>query len=99
MLQQAKNSEDKAKKAMVDAARLADELRAEQDHTNCLSMSKKSLESQLSELEMKFAEANDNAIRGRVNIGIFWIGMVNQKSRMVSSINQFNSKIICLPQK
>jgi len=64
MLQQAKNSEDKAKKAMVDAARLADELRAEQDHTNCLSMSKKSLESQLSELEMKFAEANDNAIRG-----------------------------------
>ena len=26
-------SEDKAKKAMVDAARLADELRAEQDHT------------------------------------------------------------------
>ena len=99
MLQQAKNSEDKAKKAMVDAARLADELRAEQDHTNCLSMSKKSLESQLSELEMKFAEANDNAIRGRVNIGIFWIGMVNQKSRMGFSINQFNSKIICLPQK
>ena len=33
MLQQAKNSEEKAKKAMVDAARLADELRAEQDHT------------------------------------------------------------------
>merc|ERR1712020_290182 len=32
MLQQAKNSEEKAKKAMVDAARLADELRAEQDH-------------------------------------------------------------------
>merc|ERR1712203_1323915 len=29
MLQQAKNSEEKAKKAMVDAARLADELRAE----------------------------------------------------------------------
>ena len=32
MLQQAKNSEEKAKKAMIDAARLADELRAEQDH-------------------------------------------------------------------
>ena len=30
---QAKHSEEKAKKAMVDAARLADELRAEQDHT------------------------------------------------------------------
>merc|ERR1719361_1559511 len=33
MLHQAKVSEDKAKKAMVDAARLADELRAEQDHS------------------------------------------------------------------
>merc|ERR1719297_214535 len=32
MLHAAKASEEKAKKAMVDAARLADELRAEQDH-------------------------------------------------------------------
>merc|ERR1712201_68443 len=31
-LQNAKNSEEKSKRAMVDAARLADELRAEQDH-------------------------------------------------------------------
>ena len=38
---QAKNSEEKAKKAMVDAARLADELRAEQDHVN--TQSKESL--------------------------------------------------------
>ena len=33
-------SEDKAKKAMVDAARLADELRAEQDHATTLVRSK-----------------------------------------------------------
>merc|ERR1711990_662796 len=33
MLSQAKNSEEKSKKAMVDAARLADELRAEQEHS------------------------------------------------------------------
>ncbi|KAL1479533.1 hypothetical protein MTO96_051769, partial [Rhipicephalus appendiculatus] len=32
VLNEAKQSEEKAKKAMVDAARLADELRAEQDH-------------------------------------------------------------------
>merc|ERR1712025_606734 len=64
MLQQAKNSEEKAKKAMVDAARLADELRAEQDHTNTQSKTKRALESQLVELENKFAEANENAIRG-----------------------------------
>merc|ERR1711936_118147 len=64
MLQQAKNSEEKSKKAMVDAARLADELRAEQDHTNTQSKAKRALETQLSELEQKFADANENAIRG-----------------------------------
>merc|ERR1712002_783906 len=50
--------------AMVDAARLADELRAEQDHTNTQSKAKRALETQLQELEVKFAEANENAIRG-----------------------------------
>merc|ERR1711902_229103 len=56
MLHQAKNSEEKAKKAMVDAARLADELRAEQDHTSTLTKTKRSLESQLSKLENKIRE-------------------------------------------
>merc|ERR1712154_463165 len=64
MLQQAKSSEEEAKKAMVDAARLADELRAEQDHTDSQTKAKRALESQLVELENKFAEANENAIRG-----------------------------------
>ena len=36
MLVAAKNAEEKPKKAMVDAARLADELRAEQDHATNL---------------------------------------------------------------
>jgi hypothetical protein len=34
MLSQSKSSEEKAKKAMVDAGRLADELRSEQDHSH-----------------------------------------------------------------
>merc|ERR1719350_1215749 len=49
MLQQAKNSEEKSKKAMVDAARLADELRAEQDHTISQDKAKRCLEAQLAE--------------------------------------------------
>merc|ERR1719266_2258487 len=49
MLQQAKNSEEKAKKAMVDAARLADELRAEQEHASSQEKTKRSLESQVIE--------------------------------------------------
>merc|ERR1712215_518847 len=64
MLQQAKNSEEKAKKAMVDASRLADELRAEQDHVIGQSKAKRALETQLLELENRLAEANENAIRG-----------------------------------
>ena len=47
MLNQAKNSEEKSKKAMVDAARLADELRAEQEHSNVQEKTKRSLESQV----------------------------------------------------
>jgi chromosome segregation ATPase len=64
MLHQAKNSEEKAKKAMVDAARLADELRAEQDHTSTQSKAKRAMEVQLGELEARYAEATDAANRG-----------------------------------
>merc|ERR1719153_881057 len=63
-LQQAKNSEEKAKKAMVDASRLADELRAEQDHVTNQSKSKRSLETQLQEMENKYHEVNEMAVRG-----------------------------------
>merc|ERR1711973_105730 len=48
-LQQAKNSEEKSKRAMVDAARLADELRAEQDHVQAESRAKRALDTQLGE--------------------------------------------------
>merc|ERR1712193_154944 len=53
MLHQAKGSEEKAKKAMVDAARLADELRAEQDHAAAMEKGKRTLESQIHELEIE----------------------------------------------
>merc|ERR1712228_516752 len=51
MLHQAKGSEEKAKKAMVDAARLADELRAEQDHVSVQSKNKRSLETTMADME------------------------------------------------
>merc|ERR1712117_481236 len=63
-LHQAKNSEDKAKKAMVDAARLGDELRAEQDHASNQEKAKRTLETQINELENRLAEANDMAMKG-----------------------------------
>merc|ERR1712198_797701 len=63
MLQAAKNSEEKSKKAMVDAARLADELRAEQDHANGQASSKGSLQTQLGDLESRLADAEASAMR------------------------------------
>merc|ERR1712027_33082 len=55
MLGQAKNSEEKSKRAMVDAARLADELRAEQDHANAENRGKRTLDTQIGELEMELS--------------------------------------------
>merc|ERR1711899_553775 len=67
MLSQAKHSEEKAKKAMADAARLADELRAEQDHAGSQEKAKRALETQILELEQRLAEANELASKGGRN--------------------------------
>merc|ERR1712045_1013804 len=55
---------EKAKKAMVDAARLADELRAEQDHASSQASSKQSLNNQLGQLEGRLADAENAAAKG-----------------------------------
>merc|ERR1719273_905182 len=67
MLHQAKSSEEKAKKAMVDAARLADELRSEQEHSSSQEKAKRALETQIAELEQRLAEANEVAAKGGRN--------------------------------
>merc|ERR1739848_603691 len=66
-LQQAKNSEEKSKRAMVDAARLADELRAEQDHVQTEARAKRALDTQLGELEVRLTDAEANAMKGGKN--------------------------------
>ena len=64
MLSQAKNSEEKAKRAMIDAARLSDELRAEQEHSQSEGRAKRAYEGQLNELESRLIEAEANAMKG-----------------------------------
>merc|ERR1711927_123193 len=49
---------------MVDAARLADELRADQDHTTNQAKAKRALESQITEIELRLGEANEVAAKG-----------------------------------
>lgn len=63
MTAMAKNAEEKAKRAMIDAGRLADELRAEQEHTSTQEKHRRALESQLIELQTRLAETEANAAK------------------------------------
>merc|ERR1712122_150297 len=57
-------SEDKSKKAMVDAARIADELRSEQDVAQCFEKDRKLLECQVKDMQQRLDEAETNALKG-----------------------------------
>ena len=57
-------SEDKAKKAMVDAARLADELRAEQEVAQTFEKDKKLLDCQAKDLQARLDTAEADALKG-----------------------------------
>merc|ERR1711892_76982 len=64
MTNEARLSEDKAARAMVDAARLADELRCEQDVAMCLEKDEKLLEAQCKDAGSRADEAEVNALKG-----------------------------------
>merc|ERR1712013_823637 len=64
MSNEARLSEDKAARAMVDAARLADELRCEQDVAMNLEKDKKLLEAQCKDAGARADEAEVNALKG-----------------------------------
>ena len=64
MANEAKLSEEKAARAMIDAARLADELRAEQDFAMTLEKDRKLLEAQCKDAQSRADEAEVNALKG-----------------------------------
>merc|ERR1711892_1392238 len=64
MTSEAHMSEDKAQRAMVDAARLADELRCEQDMAMAQERDKKLLEAQVKDAQSRLDEAEQNALKG-----------------------------------
>merc|ERR1712055_1187018 len=64
MAAEAHMSEEKAQRAMIDAARLADELRAEQDISMNLERDKKLLEAQVKDASNRVDEAEQNALKG-----------------------------------
>ena len=64
MASEAHLSDEKAKKAMVDAARLADELRVEQDIAQSSERDRKLLECQVKDMHQRLDEAETNALKG-----------------------------------
>lgn len=64
MASEARMSDEKAQKAMIDAARLADELRAEQEHAQSLERDRKLLEAQVKDMQSRLDDAEQNALKG-----------------------------------
>ncbi|KAM8722958.1 myosin-4-like isoform 2-T2 [Acanthopagrus schlegelii] len=63
-VQEARNAEEKAKKAITDAAMMAEELRKEQDTSAHLERMKKNLEVTVKDLQHRLDEAENLAMKG-----------------------------------
>ncbi|KAM3874219.1 myosin heavy chain, fast skeletal muscle-like [Diretmus argenteus] len=63
-VQEARNAEDKAKKAITDAAMMAEELKKEQDTSSHLERMKKNLEVTVKDLQHRLDEAENLAMKG-----------------------------------
>uniref|UniRef100_A0A8B9I452 Myosin heavy chain 2 n=1 Tax=Anser brachyrhynchus TaxID=132585 RepID=A0A8B9I452_9AVES len=65
IIQEARNAEEKAKKAIIDAAMMAEELKKEQDTSAHLERMKKNLEQMVKDLQHRLDEAEQLALKGR----------------------------------
>uniref|UniRef100_A0A3Q2Y018 Myosin tail domain-containing protein n=1 Tax=Hippocampus comes TaxID=109280 RepID=A0A3Q2Y018_HIPCM len=63
-VQEARNAEEKAKKAITDAAMMAEELKKEQDTSSHLERMKKNLEVTVKDLQHRLDEAETLALKG-----------------------------------
>jgi len=81
MMSEYKMAEDKAKKAMLDAARLVDELRAEQANGQVTDNARRATEAHMKELQSRLEEAETAALRG----GKKMIEKLEQKCRQLET--------------
>nr|XP_019963611.1 PREDICTED: myosin heavy chain, fast skeletal muscle-like [Paralichthys olivaceus] len=63
-IQEARNAEEKAKKAITDAAMMAEELKKEQDTSSHLERMRKNLEVSVKDLQHRLDEAENMALKG-----------------------------------
>ena len=64
MHNEASSADSKARKAMIDAARLADELRGEQENAQSAEKNRKIMDSQVKDMQVKLDEAEQLAVKG-----------------------------------
>ncbi|XP_037833103.1 myosin-7B isoform X2 [Kryptolebias marmoratus] len=64
LMQESRSAEEKAKKAITDAALMAEELKKEQDSSTTLERMKKNMESTVKELQVKLDESEQTALKG-----------------------------------
>merc|ERR1719400_727800 len=81
MVGEASLSDEKCKKAMIDAARLADELRSEQELALNFERDRKLLECQVKDMAAKLDEAETNALKGGKK------AMLKMETRIANSWN------------
>lgn len=94
-VQECRNAEEKAKKAITDAAMMAEELKKEQDTSSHLERMKKNMEQTIKDLQHRLDEAEQIAMKGgkkqiqkletRVNASVFRV----QTSEPLKSIKDF----------
>merc|ERR1712242_70542 len=63
-ISECRNAEEKAKKAITDAALMAEELKKEQDQSQHLERMKKNMESSVKDLQLRLDEAEQVALKG-----------------------------------
>jgi len=63
-ISECRNAEDKAKKAITDAALMAEELKKEQDQSQHLERMKKNMETSVKDLQLRLDEAEQVALKG-----------------------------------
>lgn len=85
-LTEARTLDDKAKKAMIDAARMADELRGEQEHSAHLERQRKAAEVQIKEMQARLEEAEAAALKGGKRV----IQKLEQRVNFISNFISFS---------
>ena len=84
MLEESRLTDERSKKAMIDAARLADELRSEQDASQQAEKNRKTLDSQVKDMQTKLDEAEQLAVKGGKKVPSSQKGLVLlQSSRRI----------------